>query len=110
MGHAEVGAVAHLLERLPLSEDDSPGELVDNVTAVHRMTSFLAIYHWAPSEHPEDKEHQMFVLQDRLHLQVAILSSRSSSTTRIDYRFLTVSRTAANGFRMRYAEEIKQFR
>ena len=110
MNHAELGAVAHLLDRLPQVDDDAPGELVDRTAAVHRITSFLAIYHWAPSENPQDKEHQMFVLQDRLHLQVAILSSRAAVAIRIDYRFLTISRTGPRAFRLRYAEELKLFR
>ena len=110
LSHAEAGSIAHLLMRLPVVEDTAPGELLDLDGAVYRATSLLALYHWSPVSQAQDREHQLIVLRDRLHFQVAILTVASRTTTRIDYKFLTVARTGKSAFRAEYAEETKAWR
>jgi len=108
--HALLGAMAHLMEMLPVVPPASGSELFDLSAAIRRITAFLAIYHFAPSSPDSDREHQMIVLEERLNLQVALLEVRDRSHVFIRYHFLDVRRTAASSFQLDYKEHQKEWR
>jgi len=108
------GPLASLLGQLPVStgggEEAAAGELLDQASTLRRILCFLGSYHWAPIQNSADAEHELHVLDNRLHLRTALLSFASVSSIRIDYRFLTVWRCGESAFRVSYQRETKAWR
>ena len=101
--------MGHLLRQLPTGESAKGGELVDLPGSCDRVVAFLGRYHFGHHV-GSDVEHELMVLVDRLHFQVAELSIAERSGIRIDYHFLTVRRTGDEEYRLVYATESKQWR
>jgi hypothetical protein len=107
---AVAGPIGRLLRQLPVTEVEQRGEVLDLATAVHRILTFLAFYHWSALGEAEDGEHELFVLGHRLHFRVALLSLRTRSSPAVQYHFLDVYRSGPGSFRVIHSHEKKAWR
>lgn len=107
---ASTGALARLLTQLPVMQTDTAGETHGLEGTIRRILSFLSFYHWSSVDNPDDAEHELCVQEAGLHLRISLLSLGTSTTTKIDYHFLDVVRTANTAYRVRYVSESKAWR
>jgi len=107
---AASGPLGRLLRQLPRNDKRREGELVDFLSAVRCIISFLGHFHWSDPAREQEGEHELFIVEDRLHFRVATLKVVSRATVTVDYRFLNIVRSGAQGYRMEYTREAKAWR
>jgi len=102
LDYAAAGSFPGLLRQLPIVSEAPEGELLDHSSSVRRILSFLAAAHWNAPPDSDEAEHELNLLRNRIHIRAAFLLIGAGSSITIDYRFLTLHRTAADGYRVQF--------
>ena len=107
--HALDSTLYRLLGQLPNSEGSPEGEPLEMPDTLRRILGFLGHYHWAVPAGTEAWEHELNIMEDRLHLSIASLNLENPSNPRVFYRFLDVRRVAANSYRVFFRETSRRW-
>jgi len=110
LSHAAAGSFPVLLRQLPVVDEVSTGELLEHGVAVRRILAFLAAAHWSAPADSDESEHELDLLRNRLHLRAAFLVIGATSSITVDYRFLTIHRTAEEGYRVLFESHRKAWK
>jgi hypothetical protein len=108
--HSAAGSFPMLLRQLPIVDEVTDGELLDHGASVRRILAFLAAAHWNIPADCDESEHELNVLRNRLHIRASYLLVGSGSAITVDYRFLTVHRTAEDGYRLLFQNRRKAWK
>jgi hypothetical protein len=106
---AGTGALTRILGELPSVQSDARGELLGLHDTLVRVVGFLGNIHWSFAVNTEDQEHEMALLENRVHLRAAAIVT-NGPRVQIRYRFLDVIRTGEDAFRTTYRESQKDWR
>lgn len=107
--NARTGALARILKELPAVQSEAHGELLGLDDTLVRVVGFLGNVHWSFPVNSEDREHEMALLGNRIHLRAAAIVIEGQRL-RILYRFLDVNRTGDDAFRTTFRESQKDWR
>jgi hypothetical protein len=92
--------LSKLLGQLPIVEGNQDGEPLEMHDTLRRILGFLGHYHWSVPDGTEAWEHELNIMEDRLHLSISALHMEKVSNPHVFYRFLDVRRTADNIYRV----------
>ncbi len=109
LGQARKSSLSRILKELPSVQSDAQGELLGLDDTLVRVVGFLGNIHWSFGVNTEDREHEMALLENRVHLRAAALATQGQRV-QIRYRFLDVIRTGNDAFRTTYRESKKDWR
>mgnify|MGYP006971706373 CR=1 FL=1 len=109
LAKARQSALARILKELPSVHSETQGELLGLDDTLVRTVGFLGNVHWAFAANTDDREHEMALLENRIHLRAAAIVTHGQRL-QILYRFLDVIRTGEDAFRTTYRESQKDWR